>query len=518
MSRFRRTFHGVASSYILLAATAVYSLASVPVALHYLDLERFGLWMVMGTLVGYLNLMDAGMTWAVARLLVDHKDNQNGGSYGSLIQTGWLVSIVQGTIIFAMGLLLAGTFARLLLPLAPALHPELTQLVKWQCGIVALMFATRMLNLILTAHQRMDLSNYINVAGLLMNFAAQWIFFHLGYGVLSLMLGSLVALVIVVAGSLPTCIILKLFPQAGRWGRVSWQNFRELFNYGKDVFLVAVGAQLIMASQVIVITRMMGPESAGVWGTGLRLFNLLNQFVWRVSDMSGSAFAEMLARGEMDRLHDRYRSVAILTFSLAGWAAVSFALCNSLFVPIWTHGRIHWPVAYDCLLAVWMILLAVIHCHNCFILLTKQVGFMRYIYFVEGIVFVTLSFLVARRGGLPAIIGSSILCSVAFSGAYGIQRIGHFFGLSLREVAVEWLRPMGKVLLFFLPAAVLTWWLLAPVAGVPRLVVNVLLAGSLGAYLFLRFGIPIVFRTELLRRVPARMMPLLKRLFLQAVN
>ena len=231
MSRFRRTFHGVASSYILLAATAVYTLASVPVALHYLapppdhDLARFGLWMVMGTLVGYLNLMDAGMTWAVARLLVDHKDDQNSGSYGSLIQTGWLVSVVQGAIIFVMGLLLAGTFARLLLPLAPALHPELTQLIRWQCGIVALTFATRMLNLILTAHQRMDLSNYIGVASLLMNFAAQWIFFHLGFGVLSLVLGGLVALVTAVVCSLPACIVLKLFPAGWPLGRVSWQNF-----------------------------------------------------------------------------------------------------------------------------------------------------------------------------------------------------------------------------------------------------------------------------------------------------
>jgi O-antigen/teichoic acid export membrane protein len=331
-------------------------------------------------------------------------------------------------------------------------------------------------------------------------------------------LGGLVALVTAVACSLPACIVLKLFPQAGRWGRVSWQNFRELFNYGKDVFLVAVGAQLIMASQVIIITRMLGPESAGVWGTGLRLFNLLNQVIWRVSDMSGSAFAEMLARGEIDRLCDRYRSVAILTFSLAGWAAVSFALCNSLFVPIWTHGKIHWPVANDWLLAVWMILLAVVHCHNCFILLTKQVGFMRYIYFLEGVVFVALSFLVARWGGLSAIIGCSILCAAAFSGAYGIRRVHRFFGIPLREVAVGWLRPMGKVLLFYLPAAGLTWWLLAPVAGVTRLGANALMAGSLGAYLFFRFGIPIAFRTELLRRVPARVMPLLKRLFLQAHN
>ncbi|NBX60543.1 MAG: hypothetical protein EBT62_08785, partial [Opitutaceae bacterium] len=142
MSRLRRTFHGVASSYVLLAATAVYSLASVPMALHYLDTPRFGLWMVMGTLVGYLSLIDAGMTGAAARLLIDHKDDRAGGGYGSLIKTGWLVSTVQGAIIFIIGLIFAGTFADLLV-IDVALQPEFIQLIHWQCGVVAFMFATR---------------------------------------------------------------------------------------------------------------------------------------------------------------------------------------------------------------------------------------------------------------------------------------------------------------------------------------------------------------------------------------
>lgn len=514
MSRFRRAIHGVVSSYVLLAATAFYSLASVPVALHYLDLERFGLWVVIGALMGYLGLIDAGMTSAVARLLIDHKDDRNGGNYGSLIKTGWLVSTLQGIIIFVIGLLLAGTFARLL-GYSAALQPEFIRLVNWQCGVVALMFATRMLGLVLNAHQRMDLANYIGVGGLVVNFAAQWIFFHFDFGVLSLALGSLVSTLMMLVLQAQACAVLKLLPRAGGWGRVSWRHFKELFNYGKDVFLVGVGTQLIMTSQIIVITRMLGPHAVAVWGVGVRVFSLLNQVIWRISDMSMAAFAEMLARGEIARLRDRYRSLAILSFSFAGWAAVSFALCNSLFIPILTHGKIHWPAENDWLLAIWMILSAVVHCHNCFVLMTKRVGFMRYVFFLEGVIFVAMSFLVARWGGLPAIIGSSILCSTVFSCAYGIWRISRFFEIPFGEVAWGWLRPMCKVLLFYLPAAGLTWWLLVPASGLTRLGVNALLAGSLGVYLFLRFGIPGPFQDELLRRVPMRAVPILKRVFLQ---
>ncbi len=514
MSRFRRAIHGVVSSYLLLAATAVYSLASVPVALHYLDLKRFGLWIIMGTLAGYLSLIDAGMTSAVARLLIDRKDDRNGGNYGGFIQTGWLVSVVQGAIIFVIGLSLAGVFARLL-AIDNALRPEFIRLVNWQCGVVALVFATRMLNLVLTAHQRMDLTNYIGAGGLLVNFAAQWIFFHFNFGVLSLALGSFASTVVMVVCQALACSILKLLPEAGHWGRVSWLHFCEIFNFGKDVFLVGVGAQLIMTSQVFVITRMLGGDAPAIWGVGLRVFNLLNQVIWRVSDMSMAAFAEMLARGELARLRERYRSLATLTFSLSGWAAVSFALCNSLFIPIWTHGKTHWPAVNDWLLAWLMILSAVVHCHNCFVLTTKKIGFMRYVYFLEGVVFVSLSILVARLGGMAAIIGCSILCATAFSGAYGIWRISRFFDIPFGEVAWGWLRPMCRVLLFYLPVAGLTWWLLTPFSDLTRLGASALLAGSIGFYLFLRLGIPNSFQDELLRRVPSRVVPVLRRVFLQ---
>src|ERR1035438_9662259 len=91
MSRFRRAIHGVASGYAMLTVTAVCSLASFPMALDYLSQERFGLWVLMGTLVSYLNLVDLGMSGSIARLLIDFKDDRDGGHYGSLFKTGWLV-------------------------------------------------------------------------------------------------------------------------------------------------------------------------------------------------------------------------------------------------------------------------------------------------------------------------------------------------------------------------------------------------------------------------------------------
>ncbi len=82
MSRIKRFIHILASSYAFLSAGVVFNLVSVPMALHFLPKAEFGLWAVMTQAISYIALIDAGMTGAVARHLIDHKDNPGGGDYG----------------------------------------------------------------------------------------------------------------------------------------------------------------------------------------------------------------------------------------------------------------------------------------------------------------------------------------------------------------------------------------------------------------------------------------------------
>jgi hypothetical protein len=198
---------------------------------------------------------------------------------------------------------------------------------------------------------------------------------------------------------------------------------------------------------------------------------------------------------------------------LSAVAAVSFALCNSLFITIWTHGKIHWPMENDLLLGLWMISLAVVHCHSGFVLMTKQVGFTRFIYFWEGVSFVTASFLVSRWGGLPAIICCSVVCSISFSGAYCTFRVKKFFDLTARELVFDWLRPAFQVVCIFAPIAFCAVFFgrFFP-SAVVRLTVFLVVSALSGVILFFRLGIPKTFAGEILRRAPRMFIPALNRI------
>src|SRR4051812_28952300 len=166
MSRFRRVVHSVASGYALLIATAIYALVSWPLAMHYLSDQRFGLWGLMASIAGYLSLIDLGMSGSVARLLIDHKDDPGKGTYGGLIQTGWLVLAAQAAIIFVVGFSLAPWLSDLLHIQKPGvaesaeLRTEFIALMRWQTAALALTFVTRIFSHLLQAHQRIDIYNY----------------------------------------------------------------------------------------------------------------------------------------------------------------------------------------------------------------------------------------------------------------------------------------------------------------------------------------------------------------------
>jgi O-antigen/teichoic acid export membrane protein len=113
MSRRKRFFSSLGSGYGALLANVIYTGASVPLALHHLSPTLFGLWAVVAQISGYLGLLDFGVNASVARLLVDHKDDLNGGTYGSLLKSAGVVFAAQGVVVLAIGIIGSPVLANL---------------------------------------------------------------------------------------------------------------------------------------------------------------------------------------------------------------------------------------------------------------------------------------------------------------------------------------------------------------------------------------------------------------------
>ena len=501
LSRVRFYFQGLAASYIALAAAIVYSMLSIPIALHFLTKEQFGLWALLTQSVTYLSLLDLGMTPALGRILIERKEDPQKGSYGGLIQTGFWVNVTQSGLVLLTGLVLAQTLVDIF-SIPFEYQSTFLCLVRWQAFITATMVGMGLFSALLYANQRTDLIKYSQAVSLVVGLWTLWLALYSQRSVASILWANAAAMASMVGMQGLCCLRLKLFPGFGEWGRPSWREFKGLFSYGKDVFVTQIGAVLLMAAQPIVVSRNLGLEAVALWAIGTKAFFLLCGLMWQAFDISTPAFSEMLVRGEMSRMRKRYTDLLIVTMALAGVAAVVYAACNSGFVTVWTHGRFLWPAQYGVLLGGWMIISVLIHSSAGFIILTKQIGAMRYIFLIEGVVFFGVASLVTHAGGLAAMIMVSLLCSVGFSGGYCLWRINRIFGFRPFELELSWLIPLGKILAVLGPVSLGGWWLTAVRPGLGWLVLSGGIVCMLGGYLFLRVGVPRELQTEMLRFLP----------------
>jgi O-antigen/teichoic acid export membrane protein len=621
MSRFRNAARSLTSGYAALVANGFYILASVPLALRYLSDYEFALWNVVVQVGVNLLLIDFGITGAVARILIDHKDVRESGSYGSVIKTGMLVLLIQGGIIIIGGLVLTW-FLPSLLEVREDYVRIFKLLIFGQCLLLGGFFVTRIFTGILQAHQRFDVINYAQILQLLAGFITQWFTFHIGWGLYSLLAASAANTAVGVLHNLIWVFHLRLFPSKGQWGRTSSTIFKEVFAFGKDLFVMAIGLQLLNNSQMFIIARTLDYTAVTVWIIATRTFLLAQQVVARISDFSSSALGEMIVRGERDRLRQRFRELLIITGSVAVFAGASVALCNGSFIEVWLKGGAHtinapeikdvrsfsskliehadpvsqfvwtqfsestremirtntstnalqtilvtnlnklltnsiyeperfktvvlsqdtkyllnrnlhggwlarlnrllledafpenlvssiryssaWPWRNDVLLGLLLIVTSVTRCHIGLTGQTKQIGAMRFIYFLEGLTFVVAACLAAPRFGMTGIVAAAIIANILWSGAYGFWRTAHYFGIRVSEPLLAWLRPSYLYLLSMTPVTVLVAWGTAGLFIVPRFFVSATILFFIGSTLLWIIGLNTELRRELKQRLKPR--------------
>jgi O-antigen/teichoic acid export membrane protein len=505
MSRLKRYTHSLISTYALLGANAIYTLVSLPLALLYLSKAEIGLWAITLQVANFFALIDLGMGTSVARILIDHKDDRANGLYGGAIKSGFLVGAAQAAITTVAGMSLVWFMAPAFSVQVELDRPFLVLMIG-QIVLSSATFVSRVFAHILYAWQRMDISNYGQIAQLIAGLGALWAGFRfLHFGVMSLLFSAVVSWACALAWNVIMCLRLGFWPRAGEWGRASRAQFRDLFSYGADVFAITIGVQLIMSSQTLLVSRELGTVAAAVWSAMTKTFTLMGQGVWRVIGNAMPALAEMHVRKEVDRMWDRYRSLFLITGGLAMAGGVLLAACNGPFVSFWTRKQFGWEPINDVLLGLWLVLLTQQCCHTSFISALKRIEGLKYAYLVEGLLFVAVSLAVLRYSGFTGMLVCSIVATVVCTWWHGSRRVADLLGTGVKPLIWDWQLPLLKVAGFMIPCWLLSEWALRGSPNWLRFVVNGALLSLIGAWALLRFVLTANLAIEVAAKLPAFM-------------
>lgn len=318
-------------------------LFSVPLAIALLSSERYGLWLIICSLVGWLGISDLGIPAALQnRLTAAVQANDAAAARAAFAFAARLL------IGISLLILIAGIALALAIPWHRLFKIEEGFRVEfgWTLALCVLGFAielpSRLGGAVYSAHGRLAIPPLADIYSQLAAFGMLGVAVLLHWrSLLVLVCGSLLGLVL---GPLYLTVRASLRYGYGLGtGEISAVDRHAIASKGIFFFVTSLGQLLILQSDALVLGALSGPKvipaimvPLALWMNFLQLQNIFLRPLWPIM----SARYNAQRRDDLRRLFSK-----ALAYSLYG--ALAFAagvlLCGDWFIRLWSRGTVALP-------------------------------------------------------------------------------------------------------------------------------------------------------------------------------
>jgi O-antigen/teichoic acid export membrane protein len=331
-----------------------------------------------------------------------------------------------------MGALFA-FFAGTWLDVPSDLRPTFAKLMLGQAALSALYQATRMVSSPFYLHHRQDLGNISQMGLFVVYYVVLHIAFAHGMGIYSMLVSQAAGFLWVVPFGYYHCRKHGYYPLKGTWGLPEKDEWLSVWRYSRDQLLIQFAALILMGLPQLLITRFLGLDAAALWAVCTRPFTILRQTFMRPFNVALPMLTDMFVNGNMQGVSKRWGDVTqiVLAISVCGYAVA--AANNSLFVSLWTHGKIAWAEANNWMTAGYYIAYAAAGLSYGTIGLSKRIGNQRYVPVLQAIITAAMGLTAVRWWGMPGLIAACALPFLFCMTVAGVRYLAGVTHLPVRE-------------------------------------------------------------------------------------
>lgn len=332
--RGERFVSNVFWSWIAVAVQLLPGLVVTPYLILKLGAERYGIWSLAFSLVGYYALVDLGFRSAAVRYAAHFLALGENESLNELVNTLFVYFSLAAAALVGLTLLVWQRADRLF-HVPPEHHNEFAWLVllaglNLSAGVIGSLFSG-----CVEGFHRFDVSNHIFVVSFGARSAGWFVLLATGRGLIALGAWALVTNVALVLMYMRA--FFRMFPTlrlSPRWATM--RMFRETAAYGSQTFLAGVSMRIMEQITPLLIGHYRPISDVGYYAFPLRLLQYGTDAVSRVGVVATPQSADLAARRELDKV--------------GRLAVITNRYCLILFMPIALFLSVF---GYD-LLATWL--------------------------------------------------------------------------------------------------------------------------------------------------------------------
>ena len=448
------------STYVVYGAAVLAALVTTPVIVHGLGKDEYGLWVFIGSITVFVQLLDLGVGPSVVRFGAHARGAQSPEEVNTLASIGLVVYAIIGAVTVVIGLVLS-----VIVPYLIDIPSDLVQAARAATLLVvagiAVRFPLGLFNNLLLGQQRYDIVNLGNLVGLVVYFALIVGIFPSYAGIV--LLAFITLLVTVVRLVFPLFWLRRELPFLElRRALVSRTRVRELLTFSWHNFLIHLASKVAYSSDLIVVGIVLGAKAAALYGVPSRIFGLVLGLGTGATDLLYPAFAELEGAEEPVRQRSLLLAGLRLGMALMLLLALPLILIPDQLIYGWIGPGWGPSSAVMALLGIVLLL------HQPAQLLSQYLvarGYQRrlsvMLLFVVGANLV-LSIILARAVGIWGVALATVVTEAAATVVLVPRLVHESSGPSYRAVAAAALRPVAPAILAAVPVLVVFSRLLDP--------------------------------------------------------
>lgn len=319
-----------------------------PFVVHRLGDTQYGLWSLLISLTGYMGLIELGTRGGLDRFINYHLGRDDTLSVNKIINTGLTFFTLSGLGLLIVAAAIAAAF-HLLFQKIP--H-ELLNVARLTVLLVALNLWLSFLGTpffqILTAFERFDLVNAVNLVVLAVRTTLIVLVLLAGHGIVAL---ALVQAIATLLGNIAALLIAKkIFPDLRlSFALANRQQFRQLFTFSLWTFIGNIAMQLLYWTDNIIIATFLGPEMVTYFSIGSMLLIHARNFTNQCSSIFNPQIIKTIARKDWPNLHTLFLQASNLIMAVAILLLVGISVFGHDFITLWM-GPLYAQKSYNVLL------------------------------------------------------------------------------------------------------------------------------------------------------------------------
>jgi O-antigen/teichoic acid export membrane protein len=322
-----------ASNFVVSAASAM---VVTPIIVHGLGDHNYGLWALLGVMIGYYNLLDLGLATAVSRYMATSFGAGDRESATSVFNTALRLYSVIGAVVFGISVVLAAGSRWLV-------HNPQDAVVLWKMfpilGLAAgLGFPKRALAGTLNAKLEYDTTSRLDLLSILLRAILNVTVVRLGFGLVGLAVTLLIA-------DWPSLILYvravrKKIP-ALLWGLkyASKSTAKQLFSYSSYAFITQIGDLLRLQLDAVVISAFVGVAAVAHYNIASLLAQQYIAIVLAMIGVFQSVFSQQFGAGDHARMESTFHFATKISMMASSFIAFGLIAWGKPFIIRWMGAR-----------------------------------------------------------------------------------------------------------------------------------------------------------------------------------